>query len=184
MISKSDYCIKGLTVSFITKQHVFTVNFSLISNLRETVQFFSWYLSEESVVESHQGATIVVINVQGFPHFPGWGSGYIHVGLFLCDVIAASFFLSHLFFFLIHDSSQLAHWHEKWVWRMWKLELYGPRFIPGGRCGCRIGSAGYSKSNSKVVNPIHCRIWNCSLYTFPLTKLLLFFHTTLLCRSL
>ena len=45
------------------------------------------------MVESHRGATIVVINVQGFPLFPGRGSGYIHVGLSLCDVIAASVFL-------------------------------------------------------------------------------------------
>ena len=47
-----------------------------------------------SVVESHQGATIVVINVQGFTLSLGRGSGYIHVGLSLCDVTAASFFLS------------------------------------------------------------------------------------------
>ena len=52
------------------------------------------------MVESHWGATIVVISVQGFPHFLGRGSGYIHVGLSLCDVIAASFFLLHLFTFL------------------------------------------------------------------------------------
>jgi len=51
------------------------------------------------VVESHQGATTVVINVQVFPLFLGRGSGYTHVGLSLCDVIAASFFLSHLFSF-------------------------------------------------------------------------------------
>ena len=97
MINKSDYCINGLSVSFITKQLVFTVNFSLISNLRWTVQCFSWYLGEKSVVEFHQRATFVVINVRGFPLFSGRGSGYIHVGLFLCDVIATSFFLFHLF---------------------------------------------------------------------------------------
>ena len=57
------------------------------------------------MVESHQGATIVVINVQGLPLFPGRGSGYIHVGLSLCDVIAASFFLLHLFSF----SSMIYH---------------------------------------------------------------------------
>ena len=72
MINKSDYCIKELTVSFITKQHVFTVNFSLISTLRETARFLLWYLGEESVVEPHQRATTVVINVQGFP-FPRAG---------------------------------------------------------------------------------------------------------------
>ena len=62
------------------------------------------------MVESHWEATIgiVVINVQGFPLFPGRGSGYIHVGLSLCDVNAVSF---ASFFFLIHDSPQLAHWH-------------------------------------------------------------------------
>ena len=32
MINKSDSCIKGLTVPFITKQHVIIVNFSLISD--------------------------------------------------------------------------------------------------------------------------------------------------------
>ena len=32
MINKSDSCIKGLTVPFITKQHVIMVNFSLISD--------------------------------------------------------------------------------------------------------------------------------------------------------
>ena len=32
MINKSDSCIKGLTVLFITKQHVIIVNFSLISD--------------------------------------------------------------------------------------------------------------------------------------------------------
>ena len=45
------------------------------------------------MVESHQGATTVVISVQGFSLFAGRGSGYIHVGLSLCDVIEASFFL-------------------------------------------------------------------------------------------
>ena len=49
------------------------------------------------MVESHQGATIVVIKVQGSPLSPGSGSGYIHVGLSLCDVVVASFFLFHLF---------------------------------------------------------------------------------------
>ena len=49
---------------------------------------------EKSVVESHQGATIVVINVQFFSL--SW-SGYSHVGLSLCDVIAACFFPFHLF---------------------------------------------------------------------------------------
>ena len=82
-----------MTVSFLTKQHVFMANFSLTSNLRQTVWFFSWHLGEESVVESHQGA----INVHGFPLFLGRGSGYIHVCLSLCDVIAASFFLFHFF---------------------------------------------------------------------------------------
>ena len=48
------------------------------------------------MVESHQGATTVVINVQAFPLFLGRGSGYTNVGLSLCDVIAASFF--HIFF--------------------------------------------------------------------------------------
>ena len=91
------WLINQITVSFITKQHVFTVNFSSISTLRETVRFFSWYLGGKSVVESHQRATIVVITVQGFPLSPGRESGYIHVGLSLCDVIAASFFLFHLF---------------------------------------------------------------------------------------
>ena len=46
------------------------------------------------MVESHQGATTVVISVQGFPLSPGRGSGYVHVGLSLWDVIVASFFLS------------------------------------------------------------------------------------------
>ena len=49
------------------------------------------------MVESHQGATIVVINVQGFPLFLGSGSDYIRVGLSLCDFTAASVFLFHLF---------------------------------------------------------------------------------------
>ena len=49
------------------------------------------------MVESHHGATIVVINVQGFPLFLGSGSDYIRVGLSLCDLTAASFFLFHLF---------------------------------------------------------------------------------------
>ena len=52
-------------------------------------------LVRESVVESQQGATIVVINTQDLPFPPGRGYGYIHVSL--CDVIAASFFLFHLF---------------------------------------------------------------------------------------
>ena len=57
------------------------------------------------MVESHWGATIVVINVQGFPLSPGRGLlyGYILVGLSLCDVIAASFFC--IFFF----SSSMIH---------------------------------------------------------------------------
>ena len=54
------------------------------------------------MVDSHQGATTVVISVQGFPLSPGRGSGYIHVGLSLCDVIVASFFLSFPSFFLFH----------------------------------------------------------------------------------
>ena len=53
------------------------------------------------MVESHWGGggggTIVVINVQGSPLSPGSGSGYTHVGLSLCDVVAASFFRFHLF---------------------------------------------------------------------------------------
>ena len=58
----------------ITKQHVNTVNLSLIWNLRlYSVRCFLWYLSEESVVESHQGVTIVLINTQGFPL--SWAGG-------------------------------------------------------------------------------------------------------------
>ena len=45
------------------------------------------------MVESHQGATIVVINVQGF----SLSQDYIRVGLSLCDIIVVSFFLFHLF---------------------------------------------------------------------------------------
>ena len=59
------------------------------------------------MVESHRGATIVVISVQGFPIFQGRGSGYIHVGVSLCDVTPAFFFLFHLFSFL-------SMVHHKW----------------------------------------------------------------------
>ena len=88
MINKLDYCIKGLIVSFITEQHVFMVNFSLISNLKYLVLFMIPRWGIGGWIPS--GATIVVISVQGFPLFQGRGSG-------LCDVIAACFFLLHLF---------------------------------------------------------------------------------------
>ena len=43
-----------------------------------------------------------------FPLFPGRGSGYICVGLSLCDV--TGFFLFHLFL-SYHNSPQLVYWH-------------------------------------------------------------------------
>ena len=63
------------------------------------------------MAESHRGATFAVISVQGFPFFPGRGSGYMHVGISLWDVTAAFFLSFPSFFFLIRDSPQLAQWH-------------------------------------------------------------------------
>ena len=48
------------------------------------------------MVESHRGGYHCCDQCAGFPPFPGQGSGYIYVGLSLCDVIVASFFLFHL----------------------------------------------------------------------------------------
>ena len=51
------------------------------------------------MVESHRGGYHCCDQCAGFSPFPGQGSCYIHVGLSLCDVTAASFCLSFASFF-------------------------------------------------------------------------------------
>jgi len=97
MINKSDYCIKGLTVSFITKPATcaswLTTVWSLKINFLVLFVIPRWEIS--SWISS--GGYHCCDQCAGFSPFSGQGSGYIHVGLSLCDVIAACFFPFHLF---------------------------------------------------------------------------------------
>ena len=108
MINKSDYYIKGLTVSFLTKQHVLTLTslwlqiWLLKINCSVIFVIPRWEISGWI----SNGATIVVINVQGFPlSRQGVWLHPCRSVLVWCNCVFS------IFFFLIHDLPQLAHWH-------------------------------------------------------------------------
>ena len=79
-------------------------NFRDDLKLKITVWFFS-YLVEESMVESPQGPTSD--KYAGFPPLP-W-QGNLATSVYLCVMYSCLLSFS-IFFFLIHDSLQLAHW--------------------------------------------------------------------------
>ena len=97
MINKSDSCIKGLTVLFITKQHVIIVNFSLISDYDKLFDAFH----DTSVTNR--------------------SLCYIWIHLCLCAIWTATiFFYIFIFYFLsmIHHKTPVAQSNDAQVFTL------------------------------------------------------------------
>ena len=90
MINKSNDYIKELTVSFITKQHVITVEFDLKLKINCSVLFV-------------------------IPQW--WINHWVHLCIFEFVWCNHGFLFSFpSFCFFIHDSSHQAHWHKSLCW--------------------------------------------------------------------
>ena len=95
IVNKLDCCIKGLTVSFIVYNQATCLHGYLKLKINCSVLFMILQWGISGWISS--GGCHWCDQCAGFSPFPRAGVWLHHVGLSMCDVIVASFFLFHLF---------------------------------------------------------------------------------------